>query len=500
MTLVEMLEKNAREFPEKKAIVYHDFMLTYRELNETVNRLTHALLEMGFKKGGRVAFMLPRIPELVITFLSAAKAHGIAVPINFELPDDMITAVLNNITPRYFIVHKQFLELAKRAVPRDSEISIIVAGENYEGEYISLKELQKDKNPDNPCPAPDKEDIVYLNYTSGSTGNPKGAVTTHSNIYWNTIAAVDALKLTPDDIHLCIFAPFAHPHEIFSRALYLGGTMVLVDKIYPKAIAEAIANHKVTTMMGLSPMYETLIELVEHRTYDLSSLRVPESGGMYTRIELIERFRQKTGVPIIPVWGSTETTGIALANRPNEYMPAGSVGKPCASYEVKIVDENDNELPDGEIGEMIFRGPAVIQNYYGNPINGKICFKDGWYCSGDLGRRDRDGNFYFADRKTGMMKVAGLKVYPLEIELVLMSHPDIKEAAVIPAKDRLRGEVPKAIIVTNNGTLLTEKEILGFCKERLPHYKLPRIIEIRASLPKIGSGKINKRVLQLEAV
>ncbi|MBI5049583.1 MAG: AMP-binding protein [Nitrospirae bacterium] len=500
MTLVEMLEKNAREFPEKKAIIYHDFMVTYRELNRTVNRLTHALLEMGLKKGDRVAFMLPRIPELVITFLSTAKAQGIAVPISFELLDDKIRAVLNNITPRYFIVHKQFLELAKRAVPPGSKISIIVAGENYEEEHPSLEKLQKGKNPDNPCPAPDKDDIVYLNYTSGSTGNPNGAVTTHSNIYWNTIAAVDALKLTPDDIHLCMFAPFAHPHEIFARPLYLGGTIVMVDRIYPKGIAEAIAKHRVTAMMGLAPMYETLLELIAHRTYDLSSLRVPESGGMHTRIEFIERFRQKTGVPIIPVWGSTETTGIALANHPNEHMPAGSVGKPCASYEVKIVDENDNELPDGEIGEMIFRGPAVIQNYYGNLINGKICFKDGWYYSGDLGRKDKDGCFYFVDRKTGMMKVAGFKVYPMEIELVLMSHPDIKEAAVISVKDRLRGEVPKAIIVARNGNTLTEEEIIRFCKERLPHYKLPRMVEIRGSLPQIGSWNINKKVLQTETV
>lgn len=500
MTLIEILERNAEDTPEKTAIIYHNTKITYRELNDAVNKLANVLTAMGLKKSDRVAFMLPRIPELVITFLSTAKAQGIAVPINFELLDDKIRDVLNNITPRYFIVHKQFLELAKRAVPKDSEISIIVVGENYEGEYISWKELQKGKNPDNFLPAPDKDDIVYLNYTSGSTGNPKGAVTTHSNIYWNTIAAVDALKLTHDDIHLCIFAPFAHPHEIFSRPLYLGGTMVLVDKIYPKSIAEAIAKHRVTAMMGLAPMYETLLELIEQRTYDLSSLRVPESGGMHTRIELIERFRQKTSVPIIPVWGSTETTGIALANHPNEHMPAGSVGKPCAYYEAKIVDENDNELPDGEIGEMIFKGLAVVKGYHEENTNGKICFKNGWYYSGDLGRKDKDGSFYFVDRKTGMMKVAGLKVYPMEIEMVLMSHPDIKEAAVVSVKDRLRGEVPRAIIVGRNGNTLTEEEIVGFCKKRLPHYKLPRMVEIRESLPKIGSGKINKKVLQAEAV
>ncbi|HLF86976.1 MAG TPA: long-chain fatty acid--CoA ligase, partial [Nitrospiria bacterium] len=154
----------------------------------------------------------------------------------------------------------------------------------------------------------------------------------------------------------------------------------------------------------------------------------------------------------------------------------------------------------GEIGEMAFKGPAVIQGYYKDETNSKKSLSAGWYYSGDLGRKDESGHFYFVERKAGLMKVAGLKVYPLEIELVLMDHPDIKEAAVISAKDRLRGEVPKALIVTKDGRELTEKEILGFCKGHLAHYKLPRIIEIRKSLPKIGSGKINKMALQMEHV
>ena len=201
---------------------------------------------------------------------------------------------------------------------------------------------------------------------------------------------------------------------------------------------------------------------------------------------------------MIPVWGSTETTGIAIANRPGEDLIPGSIGRPCDFYEINIVDECGEELEPGEIGEMVFKGPAVIQGYYMDEANSKKCLRDGWYYSGDLGRKDESGHFYFVERKAGLMKVAGLKVYPLEIELVLMDHPDIKEAAVISAKDRLRGEVPKALIVTKDGRELTEKEILGFCKGRLAHYKIPRIIEIRESLPKIGSGKINKMALQME--
>lgn len=499
MTLTEMLERNAKEVPGKSAIVFRDVRISYSELDEIVNKLANALLEMGLKRGDRVGLMLPRVPELVISFLAIAKARGIVVPVNFELISEDIAIILKRISPRFLIVCGQFLDIARKAVQHDPRISIIAVDGAMEGS-LQWNHILKNQKGGNPCLEIKNDDIVYLNYTSGSTGTHKGAITTHSNIYWNTLASVDALGLLPGDVYLCMFAPFAHPHEIFARPLYLGGTMVLVDKIYPKSLAEAISTHRVSCMMGLAPMYQNLLDLLEYKGYDLSSLRVPESGGMYTRRDLIEKFRQKVGVPIIPVWGSTETTGIAIANRPGEDLIPGSIGRPCDSYEVKIVDECGEELESGEIGEMAFKGPAVIQAYYMDEVNSKKSLSDGWYYSGDLGRKDESGHFYFVERKAGLMKVAGLKVYPLEIELVLMDHPDIKEAAVISAKDRLRGEVPKAIIVTRDGRELTEKEVLGFCKGRLAHYKLPRIIEIRESLPKIGSGKINKMALQMEHV
>jgi len=497
MTLIDILEKDAKDIPKKAAIIFHDIVISYRELNERVNRLANSLMEMGFTKGDLVGLMLPRTPELIIAFLAVAKAHGAAVPINFELTSESIKSILDKILPRYLITHSSFLELAENSVSCNSKMSVIVVGDTVKRGMLWNDVLSNGKA-NNPALDIKIDDVVYLNYTTGSTGNSKGAVTTYSNIRWNTLASIDTLGLKRDDTHLCMFAPFAHPHEIFARSLYLGGTIVLVDTIYPKSIAEAISKHKVTCLMGLAPVYENLLEVLEHKAYDFSLLRIPESGGMYTRTELIERFRQKVGVPIIPVWGSTETTGVAIANRPNSNMVPGSIGIPCTSYEVKIVDEDEKELPPGEIGEMLFKGPAVVKGYYNDVLNNQICFKDGWYYSGDLGKKDGNGNFYFVERKLGMMKVAGLKVYPQEIERVLMDHPNIKEVAVISVKDRLRGEVPKAIIVTKNRETLTKEDIVLFCKERLAHYELPKIIEIRESLPKVGSGKINKKILQME--
>lgn len=504
MTLVRQLEKNAKELFGKTAIIYRGKKISYGELDNAVTRLSNAFLDMGLKKGDRVGLMLPRVPELVIGFLAIAKAHGIGMPINFELKAEDISSIISKVSPGFIVVHKTYLDIAKRSLSADSKTRLIVvdyisgSGSGNGSDFLSWDDLLEKSSAKNRGLDINDDDVFYLNYTSGSTGKPKGAITTHANIYWNTLASIDALGLTADDVHLCMFAPFAHPHEIFARPLYLGGTMVLVDRVSPKSIAEAISTCRVTCMMGLVPMYENLLEQQKLKSYDISSLRIPESGGMYTRDDLIERFRRKVGVPIIPVWGSTETTGIALAVRPGKKRPPGSVGKPCAHYEVKIVDGDGAEQPPGVIGEIAFKSPAIVKGYYGDIPTADSPFKNGLYYSNDLGRMDEEGNFYFVERKTGMMKVAGLKVYPLEIEQVLLNHPDIKEAVILAVKDKLRGEIPMAIVVALEGRELINKEIIRFCRECLPNYKIPRLLEIRDSLPKISSGKINKKVLQTE--
>lgn len=496
ITLVEMLEKNAAVQTGKAAVIFGDSRLTWPEFNEKVNRFSDGMVRLGLESGDRIGLMLPRVPELLIGFMAAAKAKAVVAPVNYELTPDRISNQLKSIEPRFLIVHRNFLDHALKSLPEEHNTRIIVTESGSESQ-LSFDGLIKAGSPVNPGLHISPEDVVYLNYTSGSTGDSKGAVTTHSNIYWNTLASVDALALAPDDVHICMFAPFAHPHELFARALYLGGTIVLVDNVYPKSLAEAITAHGVTCVMGLAPMYENLLELQQYREYDLSTLRIPESGGMYTRPELMQAFKNKLGIDIVPVWGSTETSGIALANRYGERIIPGSIGRPCLSYSVRIVDENGVELPAGEVGEMAFKGPAVVSGYYGMAQAGSQ-FKDGWYFSGDLARKDEDGYFYFVERKSGMMKVAGLKVYPAEIEMVLLSHPGIREVSVIAAKDTLRGEVPKAIIVLKEEASLTQKDVFRFCKGVLPNYKIPRIIEFRDALPKTGSGKINKKALQME--
>jgi long-chain acyl-CoA synthetase len=500
MTLVEMLEKQAREIPDQVAVISREGTLTYSQLNSIVNQLAGALLNRGLNPGDLVYFMLPRVPELVITFLAVAKARGVVAPINFEFPALQIMDLLQRTNPRFLAVHSSVLDLAVRSLLPDSRTTLIVVGHSGAAPGVHWEELFRGETGANPGLSVGEHDLVYLNYTSGATGKPKGALTTHAHLYWNTRASVETLQLTREDIHLCLFAPFAHPHELFARPLYLGGTLVLLDNIRPKAIAKSLMDYRVTCFMGLVPFYVTLLEVARSGQFDFSSLRVPESGGMHTRWELVQEFEETVGVPIVPVWGSTETTGIAIATHPGSRQAYGSMGQPCRHYEVKIVSEHGKELPPEEVGELAFRGPGVVSGYFEANANGQDFFRDGWFYSGDLARRDADGNFYFVERKSGMLKVAGHRVFPLEIELALLQHPAIKEAAVIGIKDDLRGEVPKAFVVLKDSVPPDKKDLMQCCQEHLAHFKIPKIIEYRDTLPKIGSGKIDKKALQAEEI
>jgi long-chain acyl-CoA synthetase len=364
--------------------------------------------------------------------------------------------------------------------------------------YYSWEEIINQKNVEALDINIQEDDPVYLNFTSGSTGIPKGALTTHANIYWNTKSAVESLGLNQDDIHLCCFPVFNHPHELFARALFLGGTMVLTDDTLPKTIASAVSEHGVTCLMAISVIYENLVHY-NASPLELRTLRLAESGGMYVRPALAEAFKNRFNIPIIPVWGSTEATGIALAMPVKGECRSGSMGKPCPYYEVKIVDEDGTELDRDEVGEMAVKGPAVCSKYFDNPEETEKHIRDGWLYTGDLVKKDNEGYFYFIGRKSGMIKVAGLRVYPAEIEEVLITHPEVKEAAVVKLQDSVLGEVPKAVVVLKSNSAVNQEELRKYCARRIAKYKVPATIEFVKELPKTPSGKIQYQKLQLAA-
>jgi len=494
-TLMEMLSENAERLPHKVAMIYHDQQISYRTLYRKTNSLANFLIRIGLDRGDRVGLMMNKTPEVVISFLGVASACGAAMPIDFNLPAAQLQYLVDLTEVRVIIISDEHQHLLSGLHFPSNYIGTIVVGSPVSKSDFEWVRVIEDTDHRPPGISAGINDVAYLNLTSGTTGLSKCAVTTHANIFWNTAAAVQTLNLTPDDVHLCLFAVFAHPHELVARPLYLGGTLVLLDKIAPKTICRTISEHGVTCMMAIASVYQTLVRLYEATPFDLSPLRLPESGGMHTPPVLLKEFEERFQRRIIPVWGSTEATGIGLAMAPGGQYKPGSVGTPCPTYEMRIIDDNGIDVIMGEVGEMIIRGPGVISSYYGNPGETMKCLKDGWLYTGDMFKSDSDGYFYFAGRRQGMMKVAGMKVYPVEIEETLLSHPGISEAVVVKHLDELHGEVPRAIIVLKPDVSLDKRDIRQFCEQRIAKCKVPRVIEFRPELPKTSGGKIRWREL-----
>lgn len=492
ITLMEALDNSFRLHPDKIFISHLENHYSYSTVYRKVNGFAEFLSNKGVVKGDIIGLALQKIPEMIIAFLGAVKIGALPAPINYTLNSSDYNAFIERVQAKVLVVSADLIPpLANRIIDDPSLTKVIVNGAHPD--FINWQDTCPESDWQSPL-TPAMTDIAYLNYTTGSTGLPKGAVATHRNLYWNTLASVEAMKINDADVHLCLFASFAHPHELFARAMYTGGSIVLLEQINPKTIVKTINTHKVTCMMGLAPMYEMMITHCSDQ--QLASLRIAESGGMYTRPDVATNFHKSFGIPILSAWGSTETSGIALANTRDQYKMDGSMGKPCPHYEVKIVDEEGVELGPGEVGELIFKGDGVIDSYGPEAPLAKI---DGWYYSGDFARKDPDGFFYFVERKSGLIKVAGLKVYPLQIELKLREHPGIKEIAVIGVKERRHGMVPKAFVVAEDGVTLDIEEIILFCKDVLANYMIPKSFELVKALPKIGSGKIDKKALAILA-
>ncbi|MBN1356121.1 AMP-binding protein [bacterium] len=482
--LDRQLDYQAQRIGGKTAIIYKDRRIRYIDLKRMVDNLAFELHRRGIKPGDRVFIAMQRRPELIAAFLAVARVGALAVPLNFKASDTEIAGMRFLIKPAATLFHTDLENQIGRSDP---------------GEWIlavSMDMLSTDTSGENAvAAASEPDDPVYLNFTSGSTGQVKAAVASHRNLFYNTMASALALNIDSTDIHLPLFAVMLHPHEIFCRALMLGGTVVLIEQLYPRSIARAIHEHRVTCVMAVSPVYELLLPFGQCETFDFSSLRIPESGGMATPQWLQERFQAEMGAAIVPVWGSTETMGIAFASKSGGNTPPGSVGQVIPYYETKLTDAAGEPVPDGEVGELWIRSPGIMLSYWRADEETARVMKDGWLCTGDLFRRDAHGNYTCVGRTDAMIKVGGIKVYPAEIEAVLFSHPLVRDAVVIPYEDRLRGVVPMAAVVIEPGETLTEPQLRQYLGSKLSRARQPRIIRFMSDLPRTSGGKVDRKIL-----
>ena len=496
-TICDALDYRAQLTPNQPLMFFRERSWSCQEVQDQVQRLAHGFQEAGLTPGERLLGVFDKSPEAVLCFLATVYAGGVFVPLNPQLGDPEVEIVFKETNPVILVASPQYIDrfrhFSATVFPDRKSCRVYSSDVNVPDGLGQI--LAKQSAVPTSCQL-EPDDIVYLNYTSGTTGIPKGAITTHRHILENTRSVAQALKLQPDDVHLCMFPIHNHPHEIFARALLIGGSFVLVDSIHPRTIAEAITRHRITCMMGVTPMYRSLLTVANSPEYDFSSLRTPESGGMDSPVSFVEEFEQTFGRRFLPVWGSTETSGVAIATPPMGETISGSLGRACPGYKVKLVNENGKEVIGPGEGEMWVRGAAVVSEYWKRPEDTKTAFQDGWYRTGDIARRE-DGDFYsFQGRLYGMMKVGGMKVFPVEIERVLTEHPGVEEAVVISIKDRMKGEIPKAFVIPKSGRCLSRTELRKHCQERLPLYKMPRRFEFRDSLPRTPGGKVLRSILE----
>jgi long-chain acyl-CoA synthetase len=489
-TLGAALAEAARQWPEKTALIGTSGSWTWSALDREADRVAALLTEIGIRKGDVVGLCTTKRPEVVIAFFAIARVGGVVAPVNFKLEPGRVHDWFETCAITTLILEAGFDDVAGRELGAVGSRLIYVG---LPGRYAGRGFDEAPSGPTSPLPDVEPSSPVYYNGTSGTTGRPKAAVATHAMLLWNARSGVEDLDFRADDVFLGMFSVFSHPHELFHRALLVGATCVVVDTMSPRVVCDLVARHRVSFMMAVPSFYEMMLE---HGGggYDLSSLRVLESGGAWVAPETIQRLEGRFHCAFMPVWGSTETHGVALALRPIALRKTGTTGTVARHYEVGVFDERGRPVAAGEVGELWVRGPAVATRYANLPTETQSAFDAaGWYHTADLVRQDVDGYVTFVGRRFDMLKVGGIRVFPLEIEQVLAAHPAVAEVCVVRAEERVRGEIPRAIVRLRQPA--TANDLRSFCRDHLAVYKVPRIVEIWDELPKLPNGKIDRQTI-----
>ncbi len=504
MQLGELVARAAAQFPDKPAILFKDQKISYSELNARVNRVANGLAALGVKPGDRVALYIHNLPQFVEAFYGVQVCGATAIPMNVMYKAGEIEYIMNDAGVKAIITLAPFypnVQAIRDQVP-SLEHAIVLGAEPLPGAMLWHQAFAGQSDQATPA-AGDEEDVAVILYTSGTTGRPKGAMLTHKNLIVNIeqTSQLPRLKFDENDI-VWIGLPLFHSYALsvgMNAAIYHGGTLDIMERFDPTASLEMFQKDKVTILLAAPPMYVAWVNHPAASSYDLSSIRAASSGAAALPVAVLERFKQLTGVDIMEGYGLTETAPVATTNAAGPVTKPGSIGPALPWMEIKIVDDNDNEVPVGQIGELVCRGPNVMKGYFNKPEANAEAFRNGWFHTGDMARVDEDGYYYIEDRKKDMILVSGFNVYPREVEEFLYRHPKIADAAVVQAPDEYQGESVMAFVVLKQGETATEQEIIDYCRDGIAVFKCPRRVEFRAELPKNMTGKVLRRELREEA-
>jgi len=498
LNLGSILAGSASERPDKVALRLGDRAITYREPDRAARGVAGALRARGLEPGDRVAIMVPNLPEFTIAYFGILYAGCTVVPLNVLLSAPEVSYHLQDSGAGLLVAHSLFEQPATEGA-KDASVPVVWAdGDVSDTSRPNISAMATADSIDSIFPTSPTDTAVIL-YTSGTTGKPKGAELTHSNLFINCALVVPRLVPVADDTVMLATLPLFHSFGqtvIQNGSIASGATFTLLPRFTPEATFEIIERDRVTVFAGVPTMYFALLHHVPEREPDLSSLAYCMSGGAPMPIDVMRAFEEKFPVEILEGYGLSETSPISSFNVLDRPRKPGSIGYPVWGVDMCILDDEDQPVADGERGEICIRGHNVMKGYLGRPDATKETLRGGWFHSGDIGIRDADGAFTIVDRKKDMILRGGFNVYPREIEEVLYTHEAIIEAAVIGVPHDRHGEEVKAIVVARVDSGLTTEALIAFCKERLAAYKYPRIVEFSEGLPKGPTGKILKRELR----
>ena len=511
LNLGSLLASSAKRDGDATAMINGADHYSYQQLDSMARRFAHALREAGIQPGDRVALMSPNSPYFTASYFGSLYAGAIVVTFNTLLSADEAEFQLNDSQAKAFFLHTACAAAGLEAYERVDpcrELFLIAADqlESAPPEARSLEALtQEGSHAD--IHQTSADDTAVILYTSGTTGKPKGAELTHFNLFYNAQYSCErSFSLWPDQINVLgpgQVALAALPlYHIFGQTnvqnsmLFGGGTITHLARFTAEDALKVIARDRVTVLAGVPTMYFAMLHDASAADTDLSSLKFCVSGGAALPVEVKQEFEKKFGIRIQEGYGLTETSPLACAQRLDEAHKAGTIGKPIDGVDIKIFDDNDQEVQQGERGEIVIRGHNIMKGYFNRPEATAEAMRGGWFHSGDIGYIDEDGDIVIVDRKKDMILRGGFNVYPREVEEVLYSHPAIREAAVIGMPDERYGEEVKAIVSLSPGANATSDEIIEYCRQHVAAYKYPRVVEIIDDLPKGPTGKLLKRALR----